>query len=279
MDRLPLILSTLCFLIGFATTLVTLKSGHYRPSRFNLAMMAAGFALQTAFLALRGKALVHCPLTNLFEVLVFLSWSIALFYFLIGPAYRLSLLGMFTEPLIFLIQTVALLAPIDLPHPPFPPHNPWMELHAALSVIAYGAFAMAGVAGVMYLAQERQLKTHRLSTLFFQMPPITALATANLRLLWTGLFLLTAGLASAVAIRVPVAHGVLVWSGAMWASYLLLALGRRLGPRRVAIFSVVAFVLSIVMLCVLAHINPKPKVDPSAVVQSSGFELYRGAGL
>ena len=277
MDRLPLILSTLCFLLGFAATLAALKSGHYRPRRFNFAMMAAGFALQTAFLALRGKALMHCPLTNLFETLVFLSWSIALFYFLIGPAYRLSLLGMFTEPLIFLLQTVALLAPIDRPHPPFPPHSPWMELHAALSVIAYGAFAMAGVAGVMYLAQERQLKTRRLGTIFFQMPPITALATANLRLLWSGLLLLTAGLASAVAIRVPVAHGVLVWSGAMWVSYLLLALGRRLGPRRVAIFSVAAFVLSIVMLCVLAHINPKTTGDQSAVAQVS--ELYQGAGL
>jgi len=279
MDRLLLILSTLCFLIGFAITLASLKTGHYRPRRFNLAMMAAGFTFQTAFLVLRGKAILHCPLTNLFEVLVFLSWSVALFYFLIGPAYRLSLLGMFTEPLLFLLQTVALLAPIDLPHPPFFPHSPWMELHAALSLIAYGAFAMAGVAGVMYLTQERQLKNHRLGTFFFQMPPITTLATANLRLLWTGLFLLSAGLVSAAAIRMPVTHGILIWSEVMWISYLLLALGRRLGPRRVAIFSVVAFVLSIVMLCILAHINPKPKGNQSAVVQDSASELYRGAGL
>jgi len=256
MDRLPLIISTLCFLLGFATTLAALKAGHYRPRRFNLAMMAAGFLLTTAFLFARGRAIGHCPLTNLFEVLVFLSWSIALFYLLIGPAYRLSLLGMFTEPLVFLIQTVALLAPIDLPHPVFLPHNPWVEFHAALSVMAYGAFAMAGVAGVMYLAQERQLKTHRLGTIFFQMPPITDLATANLRLLWTGLLLLTAGLASASAIREPVASGVLIWGGAMWVSYLLLLLlARRLGPRRVAIFSGVVFVLAVGALCALNHFN------------------------
>lgn len=256
MDRLPLILSTLCFLLGFAATLASLKLGHFRPRRFNLAMMGAGFLLLTSFLSQRGRAIGHCPLTNLFEVLVFLCWSIALFYLLIGPAYRLSLLGMFTEPLLLLILGVALIAPIDAPHPlVFPPHSPWLEFHAAVSIMAYGAFALAGVAGVMYLAQERQLKTRRLGTIFFQMPPITDLAKANMRLLWSGLLLLTAGLAAAGAIRVPVALGVVIWGGAMWFSYLLLLLARRLGPRRVAIFSVVVFVLSVTALCFSNHIS------------------------
>lgn len=279
MDRLPLILSTLCFLLGFVATLAVLKLGHYRPRRFNLAMMAAGFLLQTLFLVERGRVLAHCPLTNLFEVLVFLSWSIALLYLLIGPAYRLSLLGMFTEPLLFLIQTVALLAPIDTPHALSTQHNPWMELHAALTVMAYGAFAMAGVAGVMYLAQERQLKTHRLGAIFFQMPPIIALATTNLRLLWSGLFLLTGGLAAAAGIRMEVGPRVLVWGVAMWVSYLFLLLARRMGPRRVAIFSVVASVISIAMLWASSHFEPKPAAPPSVGMQISIPGLHRGAAL
>ncbi|MCX6966817.1 MAG: cytochrome c biogenesis protein CcsA [Verrucomicrobia bacterium] len=257
MDRLPLIISTLCFLFGFAATVASLKAGHFRPRRFNLAMMGAGFLLQTVFLVTRGKAIGHCPLTNLFEALIFLSWAITLFYLLIGPVYRLSLLGMFTEPLVFLIQVVALLAPVDAGHPVvFPPHSPWLEFHAAVSVIAYGAFAMAGVAGIMYLAQERQLKTRRLGVIFFQMPPITDLATTNVRLLWVGWLLLTLGQVSAAAIRVRVGLGVLVWGGAMWLSYLLLLLAcRRLGPRRVGIFSVALFALSVIALCVLNHFS------------------------
>ena len=35
-----------------------------------------------------------------------------------------------------------------------------------MSMIAYGAFALACVAGVMYLVQERQLKTHQLHSIF-----------------------------------------------------------------------------------------------------------------
>jgi len=53
----------------------------------------AWFRLQTAFLSVRGHALGSCPITNLFEVLVFLAWSIALIYLLIGTTYRLSLMA------------------------------------------------------------------------------------------------------------------------------------------------------------------------------------------
>ena len=139
-----------------------------------------------------------CPLTNLFEVLIFLSWSIVLLYFVVGTAYRLSLLGVFTSPLAFIIQAFALIVPLDSPPGPRARviAQPWLETHAAISIIAYGAFALACVAGVMYLIQERQLKTHRFRRLFFQLPPIADLAVAINRLIITGFILLTIGLLS-----------------------------------------------------------------------------------
>lgn len=257
MDRLPLVISSFCFLFGFAASVSALKSGRFRPHRFNLAMMVVGFVMQTVFLFERGRALGHCPLTNLFEVLVFLCWSISLFYLLIGPAYRISLLGAFTEPLLFFIQAAALLAPIDTPSRILLYRSPWVEWHAALSVMAFGAFALAGVAGVMYLAQERQLKTHRLGLIFFQMPPITELATTNRRLLWVGLMLLTSGLTAAAAIRMAVAPQIVTWGGAVWFAYLLLLLARRLGPRRVAFCSICGFLIAVTALCTfLNHFHP-----------------------
>lgn len=260
MDRLPLLVSTLCFLLGFAATLAAVRTGRPGLHWLRRAMMAAGFALQTFFLYQRGRAIGHCPLTNLFEVLAFLGWSVALFYFAIGRAFRLSLLGLFTAPLLVILQAGALLAPIDPPHRVFAPHNPWVQWHAALCVIAYGAFALAGVAGVMYLAQERQLKRRRLGNFFFEMPPIADLATANRRLLWTGIVLLSAGLASAASIGMRVAPSVWMWGILLWAGYFLLSLSRRLGPRRTAYFSAGAFLLAAAALCTFHH-------------------FYQGAGL
>jgi HemX protein len=170
-----------------------LGRGRYQPSRFNFAAMTGGFAFQTAFLVVRGHALNACPLTNLFEVLIFLSWSMVLLYFVVGTAYRLSLLGVFTSPLAFLFQTFALIAPLDSPPGPRARvvAQPWLETHAAISIIAYGAFALACVAGVMYLIQERQLKTHRFAASSSISLPSPILPSPSIASSFTGFILLT----------------------------------------------------------------------------------------
>ncbi len=112
MDRLFLIAATLCFLLAVIRSTLLIRGGIFRPGRATFFAIAAGFALQTAFLFVRGRALGRCPLTNLFEVFIFMAWSVALIYMLVGPAYRLSLMGAFTAPLVLLIQAFALLAPL-----------------------------------------------------------------------------------------------------------------------------------------------------------------------
>jgi ABC-type uncharacterized transport system permease subunit len=247
MDRTLLVVSTFCFLFGFAYTMHALGARVYRPSRLNFFAITAGFAGQTAFLYLRGEAIGRCPLTSLFEVLVFLCWSMVIFYLLIGPAYRLSLLGAFTSPFVFVMQVVALLLP---PAPPAVarPANGWLELHAALSVMAYGAFALACVAGVMYLAQERQLKTHHIHSIFFHLPPIRDLATANRRLILAGFALYTIGLAAGGTHGSAHAQLLQMMSIAIWAVYgavLAAVWWRSISPRRVAWLSVGAFALAL----------------------------------
>jgi ABC-type transport system involved in cytochrome c biogenesis permease subunit len=56
-----------------------------RPGRFNFIAIACGFLLQTGFLWMRGDAIGRCPITNMFEVFIFLAWSIVLIYIVIGP--------------------------------------------------------------------------------------------------------------------------------------------------------------------------------------------------
>ena len=49
-----------------------------------------------------------------------------------------------------------------------------------------------------YLAQERQLKTHHIHSIFYHLPPIRDLAVANGRLIFTGFALLAVGIAATV---------------------------------------------------------------------------------
>ena len=158
MDHGLLIISTLCFFLAMVRTVVAIRRRSYRAVGFNFSAIALGFVFQTAFLSMRGHALGRCPLTNLFEVFIFLAWSVSLIYLLVGPAYRLSLMGAFTAPLVFGCKRLPS-SRRSMPPPCASLASPWLELHASISLIAYGAFALACVAGLMYLVQERQLKT------------------------------------------------------------------------------------------------------------------------
>src|SRR5246127_1028217 len=193
MDRYLLIASTICFLAAVLHTAVELRTGVFRPMRFNFFAVGLGFIFQTAFLSVRGHALGRCPLTNLFEVFIFLAWSVALMYMLVGPLYRLSLMGAFTAPLVVLLQGFALVAPIDIRHPVKVAASPWLGIYTSISIsiVADGAFALACIAGVMYLIQERQLKTHQLHTVFYHLPPLADLYATITRLLCWGFALYT----------------------------------------------------------------------------------------
>lgn len=232
-------------------SLLGLGARVFRRSRFNFLMILLGFLLQTAFLGLRGHALGRCPITNLFEVLVFLAWSIALIYMIIGPAYRLSLMGSFTAPLVLGLQSFALLAPLDTPHAVRVTPNAWLEFHASISLIAYGAFALACVAGIMYLVQERQLKTHALHSIFYQLPPLPSLFSAMMRLLWLGFVFYSAGLLSGFLTGEPLPWTKVALALVIWMVYAAILFGpqlRSIAPRRIAAFCVGAFAAALSLL-------------------------------
>ena len=251
MDRQFLIYATLCYLAAIIRTIISLRARVFRRSRVVFLSIALGFLLQTAFLSIRGHALGSCPITNLFEVLVFLAWSIALIYMLIGPAYRLSLMGAFTAPLVFILQITALVLPIDTPRASRVAPNPWLEFHASISIIAYGAFALACVAGAMYLVQERQLKTHQLRSIFYHLPPLPNLFSAMTRLLWFGFILYSAGLISGFFVSEPLPWTKIGLAIAIWVLYGAILQSRYLRwvtPRRVATLCVVAFAFALSLL-------------------------------
>ena len=249
MDRWLLVIATLFAAIGGAWGMVAVHRG--RRSAFTVVWMLAVFGTQLAFLALRGQARAACPLADRGEILVFLSWSLTMFYLLVGPAYRISLLGVFTAPVVVLFHGLALLPGMLDAHPEkVPGGNPWHETHAATSVLGYGALGLAAVAGVMFLVLDRQLKEHHMkSGLFRNLPPVRELLVSLERLLWLGAGLLTVGiLAGLVMPHDRAALGHLLAALAVWCGYAVLLgvkLWRGLTGRRLSVATVVWFILSL----------------------------------
>jgi len=249
-EKLALIAAGFCFLAGFARTMWAVGAHRYHRSAANLLLNAGGFIFLTLFLHLRGQALGKCPLTNLGEVLIFLSWATVLTYLVVGSTYRLSLIGAFTAPLVATLLGLALVFDSGPPTGPPAPRgtlNPWLETHAAVSLIAYGVFALACIAGAMYLFQDRLLKRREFNEWFHNLPPIHTLAQANGRLLIFGFILLSIGLSAGFFVNRETPTLKLMLSIGVWVIYAVIILLRSLHAlpeRRVALYSVSAFLLS-----------------------------------
>jgi HemX protein len=256
LTQIFLLLATLAFAGGAVHTLLSLRAGKWHGNRWHWVPVLVGFALQTIFLFVRGQEVGQCPMKSLSDILIFIAWSMVLLYFLVGSAYRLSLLGVFTAPMVVGMQTLAMVVPQAFPtYPEKVKIVAMVELHAAVALVAYAAFAMAAVTGVMYLLQERLLKNHRIGELFFQLPPIRELARAIFRLVLLGVALLSVALGISFGLEKSAAGAKLVFAWSVWALYAVLAVvmwRHLMSPRRLAWLAVGGFVMPFVSLWLIS---------------------------
>jgi ABC-type uncharacterized transport system permease subunit len=141
-------------------------------------------------------------------------------------------LGAFASPILFGIGIFALMPSLDPPHglkPEFSGGD--ASLHAALILLAYGAFGLAAIAGIMFLTHEHNLKFHKLRAVLSLFPPIQRLEVVTYRLVLAGFVLLTAGLTAGARLERP--PGVnffddskVLWSAFLWIIYLGLLIAR-----------------------------------------------------
>jgi ABC-type uncharacterized transport system permease subunit len=215
-----------------------------RPYRVwpKLAIVLPGFLLHTGFLWGHGLAQGRCPVATLFETLVFIAWCVVALHLALSLVLRLNYLTVFAMPLVLLAMVAAFVVG-EGGAARTGARGVWLGAHAAVDVLAFAALALSGIASVMYLVQEFQLRRHRLSTSFMLMPPMLRLQALATWLLVGGFVLYSLGLAGgALALAVEkTAHergdAKLLWAAGVWFYYFVLSAGRltgRLSGRRFA---------------------------------------------
>ncbi len=251
MDRWFLIAATALAAIGGGCGLVAVHRG--QRSRWTMVWMLAVLACQFGFLSLRGQVRGSCPLHNPGEILAYLAWAVTLFYFLVGPAHRLSLLGVFSAPLVVVLQLGALgFLAVEAPPRRIPETSAFHALHSSTAVLAYGALGLAAISGVMFLVLNHQLKEQVLrSGLFRNMPPAHSLLVSLERMLWVGTGLLTVGVLAGLFMG-PTEHSpshffaaIAVWTA--YVALLVIKSLRGMTGRRLALAAVGFFLLSLLL--------------------------------
>jgi cytochrome c-type biogenesis protein CcsB len=224
-------------------------------TRVSLGLTAAGFASHSLALVARMVATAPPSPPSFHEALSFFSWMLVLVFLAVEFRHKIHVLGSFMVPL----ALVSLVSAAALPEtvPTLKPVFKTLWFHVTLSMLGTVGFAVAFVAGVMYLIQDRLLKSKRFNVLYSKLPALDFLDHLNQQSIVMGFPLLTLGIVTG-AISAEFARGSYVsWNpeqtGALitWLFYFVVLLGRlTVGWRakRAAYLTVIGFACVILTL-------------------------------
>ncbi|MCP3176453.1 c-type cytochrome biogenesis protein CcsB [Desulfuromonas sp. KJ2020] len=219
-------------------------------------VLFGGFVIHCAALVARYVEAGYTPVANLHESLSFFVLSIVGIFLLFDLRYRLTVLAAFVCPLALVLMIVGGAVPKAVRE-----LNPmldswWFPVHVTLAFLGNAVFAVAFMAGIMYLLQERMLKSKKFSSLYFRLPSLGTLDAINYKCLTFGFPLMTMGIISG-AMWANSAWGTYwswdpkeTWALITWFLYAALLHGRlTVGwrGRRAAIFAIIGFLCLLFM--------------------------------
>jgi len=176
-----------------------------------------GFLAQTAAIGLRWKesydmGVGHAPLSNLYESVVFFSWTIVMIFALLDLKYRYRVIGAFVMPFALLGMSWAQLGLHSGIEPLVPAlQSNWLTYHVITCFLGYAAFAVACGVSIMYLIKanhDESGQTAGESSVMGMFPPIRVLDDLNYRAIMIGFPLLTLGIITGAA-----------WANYAWGTY------------------------------------------------------------
>lgn len=218
------------YFIGVLLSLAYLLRRSESLARVALVATCFGFAIHTVVLAIQIFSGVEVQWVTFQKALSFFSWSLVLVFLLVVLLQRLHVLGVFILPMAFLSLVSTAILPSETPV--LQPMFGAMWVHVTLSMLGAVGFAVAFVAGVMYLIQERLLKSKQYNVLSFRLPPLDFLDMLNQRSMLLGFPFLTLGiLTGAMSAQLTVGSYVSwnpeqIWALVTWAFYFVVLMGR-----------------------------------------------------
>jgi len=222
-----------------------------------------GFIVQTAAIGLRWKesyvlGVGHAPLSNLYESVVFFSWTIILIFALIDFKYKYRAVGAFVVPFALLGMAWAQLGLHSGIDPLVPAlQSNWLLYHVITCFLGYASFAVACGVSIMYLIKVRHesaagnVSAGSIIALF---PSAKILDDLNYKAIMIGFPLLTLGIITGAA-WANYAWGTYwswdpkeTWSLIVWfvyAAFLHARITRGWVGKRAAILSIIGFIATI----------------------------------
>ncbi len=171
-------------------------------------LLLVSWCLQSGYILSRYLSIGHTPITTYHEAVFFFAWAATSAYLSFRWRYTVKNFGTFVSLLIFALLIVSALTSRQVI--PLEPalKSWWLPVHAGISLIAYGFLGLAFCGALMYLLQERELKSRKLGYFFTRLPSLDALDQLNSHCLAVGFSFLTVGMIAGI-----------LWSKQAWGTY------------------------------------------------------------
>jgi len=208
---IDILLFKITLLLYFAATVLFLVDVVARLEKAGRAarwVLVGGFAVHCGTLVARFVAAGYTPVANLYESLSFFAWTVVGIYLLFDLRYRMAVLGAFVTPLALVLMIVGGAVPKAVREPNPVLDSWWFPVHVTLAFLGYAVFAVAFCAGIMYLLQERMVKSKKFSGLYYRLPSLQVLDSINYKCLSFGFPLMTMGIISGA-----------IWADSAWGGY------------------------------------------------------------
>ena len=114
-----------------------------------------GFVLHTAAIICRGIGAGRLPLTNQYEFATSFAWGLCLLGLVFMLRFRFRVMGAFISPVMFLMIGYAAMQSKEVRTLMPALRSGWLGFHVSTAIIAYGAFGVSFVLGIIFLLRDK----------------------------------------------------------------------------------------------------------------------------
>lgn len=251
MPHLWLTIAISLYGIGLIYSLLTLRQRREDFERFVISVVRAGALFH--FVALTESVWSSGDFTAITvqRAESLLAFLLMLLFFFTYWRYKTMSHSVFVFPLVLLLTVFTALGNKPIEFQSSLLRSGWIFTHIALILAGYAALFFSFTSSILYLVQERSLKTRTLSSLSSRLPALQVIDDIGFRSLLVGFPFMTLGLLAGAVIAESSFGAVffrdpkIVLSLVMWTVYLVLLFSRWTAGwrgRRAALLSTIAFI-------------------------------------
>jgi cytochrome c-type biogenesis protein CcsB len=201
------------YLLGFVGYLVYATSKNVTVGKVSTGLVTTGLLFHSIGLILRWMethqtGYGYVPLSNMYESLIFFSWTIVLIYLILETKYQQKVIGVFVTPFAFLaIALTSIIPGVNAKITPLVPalQSNWLTLHVTTCFFGYASFAVSFGISLLYLIREKKDAEGSGPT---WLPSLSVLDEINYKAIVIGFPMLTLGIITGAA-----------WANYAWGSY------------------------------------------------------------